>query len=135
FVVHPLDNGLINWHRFIARLSAKFGIAGQVIALDGGTPGDMLRNAAGIVTINSTVGVTALHHGVPVKVLGNAVFNAAGLTCQSPLGAFWHEPVPPDPELMTAFLRALIGTTQVKGGYYEPASRACAVAGFIERLE
>jgi capsular polysaccharide export protein len=135
FVVHPLDNGLINWHRLIARLAGEFGVARQILTLDGGTPGEVLRAAAGVVTINSTVGVTALHHGVPVKVLGNAVFDIAGLTCQSPLAAFWHDPVPPDKELMAAFLRALIGTTQVKGGYYEPASQACAIAGFIKRLE
>jgi short-subunit dehydrogenase len=95
----------------------------------------VLRNAAGVVTINSTVGVTALHHGVPVKVLGNAVFNVAGLTCQSPLAAFWHDPQRPDPGLMAAFLRALIGATQVKGGYYDTASQDCAIAGFVERLE
>ncbi len=135
FVVHPLDNGLIDWHRLITRLAGEFGVARQVLTLDGGTPGEVLRAAAGVVTINSTVGVTALHHGVPVKVLGNAVFDIAGLTCQSPLAAFWHDPVPPDKELMAAFLRALIGTTQVKGGYYEPASQACAIAGFVERLE
>jgi capsular polysaccharide export protein len=135
FVVHPLDNGLIDWHRLITRLAGECGVARQVLTLDGGTPGEVLRSAAGVVTINSTVGVTALHHGVPVKVLGNAVFDIAGLTCQSPLAAFWHDPVPPDSELMAAFLRALIGTTQVKGGYYEPASQACAIAGFVERLE
>ncbi len=135
FVVHPLDNGLIGWRRFVARLARRSGIAEQVLALDGGTPTELLRNAAGIVTVNSTIGVTALHQGVPVKVLGNAVFDIAGLTCQSPLAAFWHDPVPPDPKLMAAFLRALIGTTQVKGGYYEPASQACAIAGFVERLE
>jgi len=135
FVVHPLDNGLIDWHRLITRLAAEFGVTRQVLALDGGTPGEVLRAAAGVVTINSTVGVTALHHGVSVKVLGNAVFDIAGLTCQSPLAAFWHDPVPPDKELTAAFLRALIGTTQVKGGYYEPASQDCAIAGFVERLE
>src|SRR6185503_3574972 len=59
FVGHPLDNGLINWSRLITRLARQFGIAEQVIALDGGTPGEVLRNAAGVVTINSTVGVTA----------------------------------------------------------------------------
>jgi capsular polysaccharide export protein len=135
FVVHPLDNGLIGWNRFVARLARRFGVAEQVQVLDGGTPTDLLRNAAGVITINSTIGVTALHHGVPVKVLGNAVFNIAGLTCQSSLAGFWHDPPPPDPELMAAFLRALIGTTQVKGGYYERASQACAIAGFVERLE
>lgn len=135
FVVHPLDNGLIGWHRLIARLARQFGAAGQVRALDGGTPIELLCNAAGVVTINSTVGVTALHHGVPVKVLGNAVFDIAGLTCQAPLDAFWHDPRPPDSELMAAFLRALVGATQVKGSYYEHASQAYAIAGFVARLE
>jgi len=135
FVVHPLDNGLIGWSRLIARLAGPFGVAEQVLALHGGTPPGLLRNAAGVVTINSTVGVTALHQGVPVKALGNAVFDIAGLTCQAPLDAFWHDPQPPDPELMGAFLRALTGTTQVKGGYYERTSQACAIEGIVERLE
>ena len=135
FVVHPLDNGLIGWSRFIAHLARDCGVAEQVLALHGGTPAMLLRNAAGVVTINSTVGVTALHQGLPVKALGNAVFDIAGLTCQLPLDAFWHDPQPPDPALMAAFLRALTGTTQVKGGYYESTSQACAVAGIVERLE
>ena len=135
FVVHPLDNGLIGWSRFIARLARNAGIAEQVLALPGGTPAELLRNTAGVVTINSTVGVTALQQGVPVKVLGNAVFDIAGLTCQSPLDAFWHDPQPPDPGLMAEFLRALTGTTQVKGGYYECGSQDCAIDGIVERLE
>jgi capsular polysaccharide export protein len=135
FVVHPLDNGLIGWSRLIARLAGQFGVAEQVLALHGGTPAELLCNAAGVVTINSTVGVTALREGVPVKTLGNAVFDIAGLTCQAPLDAFWHDPQPPDPELLAAFLRALIGTTQVKGGYYERTSQDCAIDGIVERLE
>jgi capsular polysaccharide export protein len=135
FVVHPLDNGLIGWSRLIARLAADFGVAEQVRALHGGTPAELLRDAAGVVTINSTVGVTALRDGVPVKALGNAVFDVAGLTCQAPLDEFWHDPQPPDPGLMAAFVRALIGTTQVKGGYYERTSQDCAIAGIVERLE
>ena len=36
---------------------------------------------------------------------------------------------------MSAFLRALIGTTQVKGGYYDARRAGQAIAGFIARLE
>ncbi|HVC56548.1 MAG TPA: hypothetical protein VND95_11365 [Stellaceae bacterium] len=135
FVTHPLDNGLIGWRRLVARLAREYGAEGRVFALTGGTPIDLLRHAAGIVTINSTVGVTALHHGVPLKVLGNAVFDIAGLTCQAPLDAFWIDPAPPDRALTAGFLRALVATTQVKGGYYQRESQDCAIAGFIERLE
>ncbi len=135
FIAHPLDNGLIAWNRVIARLAREFGVVDRVLSLPGGTPPALLRNAAGIVTINSTIGITALHGGVPVKVLGNAVFDVPGLTCQEPLDRFWKSPPAPDPDLMDAFLRALVGTTQVKGGYYEPVSQASAIAGFIDRLE
>src|SRR5438128_1715506 len=66
---------------------------------------------------------------------GNAVFDVAGLTCQAPLASFWHEQPRPDPVLMESFLRALVATTQVKGGYYTRPSQACAIARFVERLE
>jgi capsular polysaccharide export protein len=135
FVIHPLDNGLIRWHSFIAGLARGAGVADRVVTLHGGTPAELQRNAAGIITVNSTAAVSALCLGVPVKVLGNAVFDVAGLTCQSSLDQFWHEPPPPDREFLPLFLRALIGTTQIQGGYYEKQSQDCAIAGFVVRLE
>lgn len=134
-IVHPLDNGLINWQRLALNLARQFGVADRVTVLRDGTPIEVLRRAAGIVTINSTVGVTALIEGVPVKVLGNAVFDVPGLTCQRDLDQFWNDPVPPDLDLREAFLRALVGTTQVRGGYYETESKAHGIAGFVDRLE
>ncbi|HEX5455252.1 MAG TPA: capsular biosynthesis protein, partial [Stellaceae bacterium] len=135
FFVHPLDNGLIDWPRIIARLAREYRVGDLVEGLLGGTPAEILRNAAGVITINSTVGTAALYHGVPVKALGNAIYDVDGLTCQAPLDMFWQDPPAPDPALLRDFVRALVGTTQVKGGYYERSSLACAVAGFVDRLE
>lgn len=135
FVIHPLDNGLLRWHRLIARMAAASGVGDRVVTLHGGTPINLQRNAAGVVTVNSTTALTAVRLGVPTKVLGNAVFDIPGLTCQSPLDAFWREAPPPDPELTAAFVRALVGTTQVQGGYYERRAQDCAIAGFVKRLE
>ena len=109
FIAHPLHNGLIAWDRVIARLAREFGIADRVHSLPGGTPPELLRNAAGVVTINSTIGITALHAGIPVKALGNAIFDVPGLAFQAPLDRFWDAPTPPDPDLMAAFLSALVG--------------------------
>ncbi|MBV9152289.1 MAG: hypothetical protein JO204_10995 [Alphaproteobacteria bacterium] len=134
-VVHPLDNGLIDWCGLAAGLARRYGVDERVVAFEGGVPGEILCQAAGIVTINSTVGTTGLSHGVPVKVLGNAVFDLPGLTDQQPLDAFWHEPTVPDRRLTADLMRALIGATQVKGGYYTRAAQREAIAGFIERLE
>lgn len=134
-VVHPLDNGLIDWCGLARGLARRFGAEDRVVAFEGGVPGEILCQAAGIVTINSTVGTTALSNGVPVKVLGNAVFDIPGLADQRPLDAFWHEPAVPDRGLAADFMRALIGTTQIKGGYYTRAAQNEAIAGFVERLE
>jgi capsular polysaccharide export protein len=134
-VVHPLDNGLIDWCGLAAGLARQFGVGDRVVAFQGGVPGEILCHAAGVVTINSTIGTTALGAGVPVKVLGNAVFDIPGLTAQQPLDSFWHEPAAPDPQLTVDFLRALTGATQVKGGYYTRAAQNEVIAGFVARLE
>src|SRR5205085_1556381 len=130
-VVHPLDNGLIDWCGLARGLARRFGAGDRVFAFAGGVPGEILCHAAGIVTVNSTIGTTALGSGLPVKVLGNAVFDVPGLTSQQPLDAFWHEPTAPDQQLTLDFLRALIGATQVKGGYYTRAAEDCRRRGAL----
>ncbi|HVC50674.1 MAG TPA: SDR family NAD(P)-dependent oxidoreductase [Stellaceae bacterium] len=135
FVVHPLDNGLINWGRQVRRLTRGTRAEAQISVLEDGIPPGLLRNAAGIVTINSTVGITALYHDIPVKVLGNAVFDVPGLTHQGRLDRFWHEAAPPDPELRRLFLRALAGTTQLRGGFHERDAKAHGIAEIVQRLE
>jgi capsular polysaccharide export protein len=135
FVVHPLDNGLVRWRPLVMAEARRRGVADRVAVLDGGTPMPLMSNAAGIVTVNSTVGITALRLGVPLKVLGNAVFDVPGLTSQQPLDAFWHNPEPPDPKLMADFLRVVVGATQVRGGYYERNSQLHAIDEIVERLE
>ncbi|HJU15235.1 MAG TPA: SDR family NAD(P)-dependent oxidoreductase [Stellaceae bacterium] len=134
-VIHPLDNGLVRWRPLIVGEARRHGVADRVEVLDGGTPLRLMGNAVGIVTVNSTVGITALRLGVPLKVLGNAIFDMPGLTAQQPLEAFWHDPQPPDPKLVEDFLRVVIAATQVRGGYYERASQQHAIAEMAERLE
>jgi capsular polysaccharide export protein len=134
-VIHPLDNGLVGWRSLVMGHAKRLGIAERVAVLDGGTPLRLMSNAAGMVVVNSTIGITALRLGVPLKVLGNAVFDVPGLTAQQPLYAFWHDPEPPEPKLVEDFMRVLTGTIQVRGGYYEPNSQQHAVAGAVERLE
>src|SRR5581483_10537733 len=75
------------------------------------------------------------YHRLPVKALGNAIFDIPGLTDPAPLDRFWHAPTPPDPDLTRDFLRALAGTTQIKGGFHERTARAHAIPLMVERLE
>jgi capsular polysaccharide export protein len=126
-LAHPFDEGLIDWRRLV--------VGERVIFLEGGTPSALLRGAAGVVTVNSTLGVEALRRGIPVKTLGDAVYDIPGLTHAGPLDRFWHDRQPPDPALTAAFLRVLVGATQVHGGYYDRAAQEAALPVFVERLE
>jgi capsular polysaccharide export protein len=83
--------------------------------------------ARGIVTVNSTVGMSSLAHGRPVIVLGTAIYNMAGLTFQGALDDFWRAAAPPDAELFRRYRNTVIHTTQLNGGFYTPRSRALAV--------
>jgi capsular polysaccharide export protein len=129
-VGHPLDEGLINWRRIVGDANDE-----RIIFLDGGIPDQLLAGAAGVVTVNSTIGLTALRLGIPVKTLGSAIYDIAGLTHPANLAGFWHDPFPPDRELVAAFLRALIGATQVRGDYHTRAAQEYALPVFVERVE
>ncbi len=134
FKVHPLDNDLIAWRRFIEDRASALGLAGRVFYLDGGNL-DLLADAsAGMVTVNSTAGLHALKQGRPVKVLGTAVFDIAGLTDQQSLKDFWKKPRAPDTEVMTAMFRLLAASIQVRGNLYSKAGTDAGARAIAERL-
>lgn len=116
--VHPLDPGLKDWRRRIARIAAGAGVAGRVTWLGGALPMDTAIGACrGVVTINSTLGLRAIMLGRPVLALGQAIYDVPGLVWQGPPDAFWRDAPPPDAALAAAFVRAVAGCLQVRGGF------------------
>lgn len=132
--VHPLDPGLKNWQRLIFERGVKLGIADRIVYFDGGDLDAMLRTSAGVVTVNSTVGIRALQFGCKVKALGDAIYDVAGLTFQDGLDAFWQQAKPPAPELVKAFINAVCNTLQIRGVFYSESGLSAATAEAAERL-
>ncbi|MGQ0672791.1 MAG: capsule biosynthesis protein [Hyphomicrobium sp.] len=135
FKVHPLDNGLVNWRKLIGKISTSYGVGDRVVVIDGGDLGDLLRRCRGVVTINSTVGTAAMAAGRPIIALGSAIYVVDGLSFQGPIDAFWTTAKEPDKRLFDAFVRALAGTIQIRGGYYDSRALDAAVRGAVDRLE
>lgn len=131
--LHPLDNGLENWPRHVARKAAALGIPSRVSVIKGGDLGLFLRRSRGVVLVNSTVGLHALRQGIPVCALGAAIYDRPGLTHQQGLDRFWTAPDPVDPEARDRFLRALTAI-QVKGSFYHPEGRRVAISEIVARL-
>lgn len=115
---HPMDEGFNNYNRLIKKLSRRYGVSKRVIYIHGIPMPVLLRNAKGLVTVNSTCGLSALIHGLPVKVLGNAHYDIKGLTFQKGLHYFWKEGQKPDAELFQRYRTYLCSKSQIKGSVY-----------------
>jgi capsular polysaccharide export protein len=131
---HPLDNGWINYRRLVERLAREGGAKDRIRFIDGGDLNALIDHAAGVVTVNSTVGLTALERGRPVIALGEAVFRVTGLTFPGDLAAFWRDPEPPDTALLAAFRRVLLDTCLVNGNFYTETGLDLAIKNSTLRL-
>jgi capsular polysaccharide export protein len=117
---HPMDRGYSDYSRLIADLEAQYKLAGRLLYIHDQHLPELLGHALGVVTINSTVGLSALDHGTPVIALGEAVYNMQGLTCQDSLSEFWEQPneYVADPDLHEKFHNYVISHTQINGNFY-----------------
>ena len=132
--LHPLDNGLVNFRKQAKRIARRLGLADRVFVIDGGHLPTLLSKSQGVVLVNSTTGLSALHHGRSVKVLGRALFDMPGLTFQGSLDRFWQEKSAPNQDLFRAFRRVVLRRAQLNGSFFTERGIALAVSGAIERL-
>ena len=117
---HPLDRGYSDYTHMIDELLHMHHLGTRVRYIHDQHLPTLLANAHGVVTINSTVGFSALSHGTPVITMGKAIYNMQGLTCQAGLEAFWANPqaYKPDPELHAKFRNYITVHTQINGNFY-----------------
>lgn len=127
---HPMDRGYHDYSKLIARLAARQGLEKRVLYIHDQHLPTLLENAQGVVLVNSTVGLSALDHGTPLKVCGTAIFDMPGLTYQGPLAEFWGKAAEHriSKTLYRNFRDYLIERTQLNGSFYRrlelPGSRA-----------
>jgi capsular polysaccharide export protein len=126
---HPLDTGLHGYPRLVARLRRALDLHQRVHYIESGHLPSLLEHAGGTVLVNSSVGMSALHHGCPTKALASPIYDMPGLTFRGSLEAFWAAPEPPDRDLFLAFRNTVIHATQVNGDFFTRDGVALAVAG------
>jgi capsular polysaccharide export protein len=131
---HPLDNGLLDYAHIVAELADRRGIAGRVHYIESGDLYTALHHARGTVTVNSTVGISALAASCPTFALGDPIYKLPGLTADGALDAFWRAPARIDRELFRSFRNVVIHMTQVHGGFYSSEGIALAVENSLRPL-
>lgn len=119
FKHHPVDRGRKNYHAFIMEQAELLGVGERILVFHDVYLPTCLKHAIGTVTINSTVGLTAIGYGIPTLTLGNAVYDIEGLTNKgTSLHRFWYHHKVPDPDLYEKFRNCLIDNSQLNGSFY-----------------
>ncbi|EAL5562526.1 capsule biosynthesis protein [Campylobacter coli] len=121
FKHHPMDRGYRNYSKLINELSQKYHVEGRILYVHDTYLPTLLKKALGCITINSTVGLSAILEGCPTKVCGNAFYNFEGLAYPKKLQFFWREAhaYKPNPSLVINFKNYLLNTNQFNGNFYK----------------
>lgn len=120
---HPGDRGYNDYTRVIKDLCWKYDVEPErcIYMHDQHLP-TILPSARGVVVINTTVGMQALHYRRPLKACGKAIYDIPGLTFQGDLDEFWLRAgnFQVNDVLWEKFRNYVIGATQLNGSIYRP---------------
>ncbi len=87
-----------------------------------------------MVVINSTVGLSAISQGIPVKACGKVIYDIKGLTFQGLLDDFWQQSQlnKPDLSLFDEFQNYLMLHTQLNGSFYKRLPITASATGLCQ---
>ncbi|MBV7316272.1 capsule biosynthesis protein [Shewanella sp. NIFS-20-20] len=129
---HPMDRGFVDYQKLIHSLRKQYQL-GERLSYGYELPlPEIYPLLKGVVTVNSTVGLSALLHHVPVKCLGKALYDIKGLTSAMSLAQFWHNPSAVDHQRFEYLRQALLWQTQINASFY--ADLPHAARRIIERV-
>lgn len=118
FKHHPMDRGYRHYAVLLQQLSKRFGVTGRIHYFCDIHLPTLFKHSLGMVTVNSTTVIQALYHQIPVKILGEALYNIPGLSYQGSLDQFWQNPGEVDHAYFLEFRQKLIAYSQLNGSFY-----------------
>jgi capsular polysaccharide export protein len=92
-----------------------------------------------MVVINSTSAFSALHHDIPVLVLGDAVFRHDAImtlgASEADIVTFFKLRRPKSRRLVDAFFAKIKSQSIIPGDFYVRSGRKVAIAGILLKLQ
>lgn len=128
---HPMDRPYTDYTSLVRRLRDETGLGRRLIYVHDPHLPTLIGKAEGLITINSTTGLSAIHHAKPTLALGDAVYRIDGLTATASLDDFWSKAgdYPVHPDLYRNFRHQLIYRTQLNGSFYKRLKIPGSMAG------
>ena len=118
---HPMDRPYSDYTKHIDELVDRHHLQGRVLYVHDLHLPTLLKHCRGVVTVNSTTGLQALHHGVPVCTLADCFYTVPRLVDAGPLERFWQSPSPVDRQLYRRFHHYAVRATQLNVSFYANA--------------
>jgi capsular polysaccharide export protein len=139
FKLHPLERLNNKITRMIDQRARSLGIDQKNYKiLHTGRIGDLTAHSSGMVLINSTSGFSALHHGVPLLVLGDAIYRHEEIATigkdQKDIVDFCRLRQSKSPEAIAAFFEAVKSQSLLSGDFYVSAGRKEAIRNIVQKL-
>jgi len=130
---HPLDRGYHDYSDFIMRTAKHHHVDMRVKYIHDQYLPALLEHARGVIVINSTVGLSAIHHNTPLMACGSAIYDLEGLTYQGKLDQFWDESksYKCDRDLYHRFGGYVINNKQINGNFYRRIKKSQLKSGII----
>lgn len=125
---HPQNRGFAHYGKLITQLTEKLNLNGRVLYGHDFHLPDVYHHAKGVVTVNSTVGISALLHDLPTITLGKAIYDIDGITYGKSLNEFWQDDFKVDSLLFAKFRTYLCQQSQVSGDFYKQSEQLIEIA-------
>jgi capsular polysaccharide export protein len=139
FKIHPIERGHSTDEHRIRSSAQRLGIADRVDVIDTGSLGLLTRHSAGMITINSTSGLSAIAHGVPLLVVGDALYaNERLAVCargEPDFDAFWQGAPVADLLERRRYLAWIKASCLKRGDFYARKGMAPACQGVLEAMQ
>lgn len=138
FKLHPLDGKAIQRTAFIKNTAERLGVAGDIVILHTGSIAKLCVHSDGMIIVNSTSGISAIHHGTPLLVLGKAIFRNEDLVMcgsdEDSIAAFFDKRWAASASLRQHYLEFIKARTLLAGDYYSPKGCTAAARNLVRRL-
>jgi capsular polysaccharide export protein len=138
FKIHPMERGHSNLAPLVRSAAKILGVEDRVDVICTGSLGLLARHAAGMITINSSSGLSAIYHGIPLLVIGNAIYaNPILAVCahgNPDFDAFWSHKQVASEAVRKAYIAWLKQEALYPGDFYAPDGIDLACKGILEKL-
>ena len=139
FKVHPLERGHSDAVKVVSEIAEGCGVADRVHVVDTGSIGLLTRHSAGMITINSTSGFSAFNHGVPLAVLGKAIYAipeiCSVVQTTDDLNHFWTHGFVADRVVRLRYVEFIKARCLLPGDYYLGNEGDIAISQLVRKLE